>query len=55
LNVPEAANPASPVHPSRVITWITPPSALDPYRAENGPRTISTRSIASTGTDEKNQ
>ncbi len=29
--------------------WITPPSASDPYRLENGPRTISTRSICSIG------
>ena len=33
----------------RVNTWITPPIASEPYRLERGPRTISMRSISSTG------
>src|SRR5690606_11168668 len=33
----------------RVKIWITPPIASEPYRLERGPRTISMRSIWSTG------
>ncbi|CAM5426752.1 hypothetical protein RLIN73S_04343 [Rhodanobacter lindaniclasticus] len=35
--------------PRRVKIWITPPIASAPYRLERGPRTISIRSICSTG------
>ncbi|MNE84112.1 hypothetical protein D3C80_1809840 [compost metagenome] len=48
--VPRERNGRRPAPPSlRVKIWITPPMASEPYRLERGPRTISMRSISSTG------
>jgi len=48
VTLSEGASPP-PCTPWRVKIWITPPIASAPYRLERGPRTISMRSICSTG------
>ena len=49
LPAPTIARGCRPPCSRRVKIWITPPMASAPYRLECGPRTISIRSINSTG------